>query len=202
MRLTESGIERMAADRLHADRPHLSGEQLAKFCPLCGAPLADRLIEEEQQVRKVCSGCGFIFYLNPKVVAGAVPRQGRDGRIWLLRRNISPGMGLWTFPGGYVDLGESVPDAAVRETFEETRLQVRIDGILNVYSYAHVGIVLVVYRATVTGGEAAPTPESQEARLFRLDEIPWGELAFTSTRDAMRDYVEHERKEPGSGHDK
>jgi ADP-ribose pyrophosphatase YjhB (NUDIX family) len=180
----------MTANDQH-DRPHLSGESLARFCPLCGAPLAERFIEEEQQTRKVCTKCGFIFYLNPKVVAGAIPRQGDE--IWLLRRNIAPGIGRWTFPGGYVDLGENVPDAAIRETFEETKLHVRIDGLLNVYSYTNVGIALVVYRATVTGGVAATTPESQEVRPFRIEDIPWEELAFTSTRDAMRDYVNHEK---------
>ena len=92
-----------------------------KYCPRCGGKLEERFIEFEQRVRKVCSQCGFIFYLNPKVVAAAVPRQ--EGRIWLLRRNIEPGLGRWTFPGGYVDLGERVPDAAVRET-RDVRLPV------------------------------------------------------------------------------
>jgi len=151
----------------------------------------ERYLEEERRERKVCSGCGYIFYLNPKIVAGVVPREG-DGRIWLLRRNIAPGMGRWTFPGGYVDLGESVPDAAVREAFEETCLNVRIDGLLNVYSYAHVGIALVAYFGSVVGGKAALTPESQEVRVFRPEDIPWDELAFTSTRDALRDYIRYE----------
>ena len=90
---------------------------------------------------------------------------------------------------GYVDLGERVPDAAIRETHEESLLHVRLDGLLNVYSYANVGIVLVVYRATVTGGIPGVTPESQEIRAFHLDEIPWASLAFPSTREALADYV-------------
>jgi ADP-ribose pyrophosphatase YjhB (NUDIX family) len=160
-----------------------------RFCPRCGGPLEERFIEFEQRFRKVCAGCNFIFYLNPKVVAAAVPRQ--DDRIWLLRRGIEPGIGRWTFPGGYVDLGERVPDAAVRETLEETCLEVRLDGLLNVYSYSTVGIVLVVYRATVVGGVASITCESQEVRPFRLDEIPWEDLAFPSTREALRDFERH-----------
>ena len=183
----------MPADHHHHDRPHLSGESQLKFCPLCGASLVDRYLEEERHERKVCSGCGYIFYLNPKVVAGVVPRE-RD-EIWLLRRNISPGAGLWTFPGGYVDLGESVPEAAVREAFEETCLNVRIDGLLNVYSYTHVGIVLVAYLGSVVGGKAALTSESQEISMFRPQDIPWDELAFTSTRDALRDYLRLARKD-------
>jgi ADP-ribose pyrophosphatase YjhB (NUDIX family) len=163
----------------------------ARFCPRCGVGLEERYLESEQHIRKICSGCGFIFYLNPKVVAGAVPRQ--NGRIWLVRRNVEPSWGSWTFPGGYVDLGERVTDAAIRETLEETRLNIRLDGLLNVYSYADVGIVLVVYRAAVIGGVAGSTPESQEVKAFSLEDIPWDDLAFPSTRDALTDYVKFER---------
>jgi ADP-ribose pyrophosphatase YjhB (NUDIX family) len=173
--------------RHYHNRPHLSDESQLKFCPLCGAPFVERYIEEERHTRKVCSGCGYIFYLNPKVAAGVIPREG--DKIWLLRRNISPGADQWTFPGGYVDLGESVPEAAVREALEETGLNVRLDGLLNVYSHANVRIVLIAYRGSVIGGKAAPSHESREVRSFRLDDIPWDELAFTSTRDALLDYL-------------
>ncbi len=176
----------------HQNLQHPVNSDWAKFCPRCGFPLEDRYIEIEQHTRKVCSGCGFIFYLNPKVVAAAIPRQ--KDQIWLLRRNIDPALGSWTFPGGYVDLGESVPEAAIRETLEETRLDIRLDGLLNIYSYAHVGIVIVVYRATVTGGAAAVTPESQEVRTFDLEEIPWSSLAFPSTREALADYLKFEQR--------
>ncbi len=91
-----------------------------------------------------------------------------------------------------MDLGESVPDAAIRETLEETRLDVRLDGLLNVYSYASAATVLVVYRATVIGGIAGLTPESQEVRAFHIDEIPWASLAFPSTREALSDYLKFE----------
>ncbi len=109
--------------------------------------------------------------------------------IELLRRNIEPGAGRWTFPGGYVDLGERVPDAAIRETREETCLEIQLDELLNVYSYNEVGVVLVVYRATVTGGVASVTLESQEVRAFAHAEIPWNDLAFPSTREALRDFI-------------
>ncbi|MBN2244138.1 MAG: NUDIX hydrolase [Acidobacteria bacterium] len=162
----------------------------AKFCPRCGNPLSDRFIDEERQYRRVCPNCGFIFYLNPKVAAGAIPQQ--DGKIWLVRRNIEPSSGCWTFPGGYVDLGECVPDAAVRETYEETMLRVRLDRLLNVYSYGQSGIVMIAYCATVIGGTAGITPECREIQAFGLDEIPWNDLAFPSTREALAEYVKLE----------
>ena len=126
------------------------------------------------------------------MVAGAVPRQ--EDRVWLVRRSIEPSSGKWTFPGGYVDLGETLAQAAIRETQEETLLNIRLDGLLNVYSYANVGIVLVVYRAIVVSGVAGTTPESQEVRAFRIEDIPWAELAFPSTREALTDYVGSDKK--------
>jgi ADP-ribose pyrophosphatase YjhB (NUDIX family) len=192
VKYTKNGLERMPENPKHHELQHASSSHWARYCPCCGSSLCDRYLETEQHVRKICSGCGFVFYLNPKVVAGAVPRQG--SKIWLLRRNIDPAMGSWTFPGGYVDLGETVPNAAIREAFEETRLRIDLDGLLNIYSYENVGIVLVVYRATVIGGIAETTPESQEVRAFGIEDIPWGELAFPSTRDALRDYVHYEQR--------
>jgi len=183
--------EKMPAHNRYHNHPHLSDESQLKFCQLCGAPLVERYLDEEQHTRKVCSGCGFISYLNPKTAAGVVTREG--DKIWLLRRNIPPGAGLWTFPGGYVDLGESVPDAAVREALEETGLNVRLDGLLNVYSYKNVGIVLIAYYGSVIGGKAALSRESQEIRAFSKENIPWDELAFTSTKDALSDYLRYER---------
>lgn len=162
----------------------------AKFCPRCGNRLEERLLDGEEKPQRVCGNCGFIFYLNPKVAAGAIPQQ--DGKIWLIRRNIEPASGSWTYPGGYVDLGECVPDAAIRETFEETMLRVRLDRLLNVYSYGKSGIVMIAYCATVISGTPGITPESREIRPFSPDEIPWDDLAFPSTREALAEYLKQE----------
>jgi 8-oxo-dGTP diphosphatase len=177
---------------IHKELQHSPDAEWANFCPRCGSALVERYIEIEQHTRKICSNCSYIYYLNPKVVAGAIPRQ--NDLIWLVRRSIEPSSGCWTFPAGYVDLGESVPEAAIREAREETLLDIRLDSLLNVYSYANVGIVLVAYCATVVGGAAGPTPESEEVRAFRIEDIPWASLAFSSTRDALTDYVEFDRR--------
>ena len=177
----------------HTHVQHVSGSDWAQHCPRCGSRLENRYIEAEQHIRKICSDCGYIFYLNPKVVVGTIPRQG--SKIWLVRRNIEPALGSWTYPGGYVDLGETVAEAAIRETYEETKLEVKIDDLLNIYSYADSGIIVIAYRSTVVGGTAQATPESQEVRDFQLEEIPWDRLAFPSTRDALSEYV-HFAKSP------
>ncbi|HEV8475049.1 MAG TPA: NUDIX hydrolase [Methylomirabilota bacterium] len=157
-----------------------------RFCPLCAAPLGRAPVPPDQREQAVCSACGFVFYLNPKVVAGTIPEQ--DGRVLLTRRSINPGRGLWTFPGGFVDFGESVTDAAVRETFEETGLKVELTGLHNVYSYP-AAPVIVIYRASVVGGTLTTCDENDCLEWVAADDIPWDGLAFPSTRQALREWV-------------
>jgi ADP-ribose pyrophosphatase YjhB (NUDIX family) len=152
----------------------------ARFCPRCGQPA-----EVTFPRRIVCPHCGYAAYYNPKPVAAAIPVDG-DGQIILLRRGFDPGKGLWTFPGGFVDLGESVEDAARREAEEELAIQITLDGLVGVYSRPQDRVVLIVYRAR-TGGRPQTTAEAVEVRAFAPDAIPWGELAFWSTERALRD---------------
>ena len=112
-----------------------------------------------------------------------------NGGIVLLKRGVEPALGKWVFPGGYVDRGESVPDAAVRETKEESQLDVKLGPLLNIYSYSGSPNVIVVYTAQVIGGQLAAADESTEARIFPPDEVPWHDLAFDSTKDALNDYI-------------
>jgi ADP-ribose pyrophosphatase YjhB (NUDIX family) len=129
-----------------------------------------------------------VFYLDPKVAVGTIIR-GAGGGLLLLRRAIEPGFGKWVFPGGYVDRGEEVKRAAVREAREEAGLDVRIDRLINVYSYEGRAPVIIVYAATVIGGALAIDDESLEVREFSADDIPWDDLAFHSTLEALRDYL-------------
>ena len=106
-----------------------------------------------------------------------------------MRRAIEPGYGKWVFPGGYVDRGEEVQAAAIREAREEAGLDVRIDGLIDIYSYAGRTPVIIVYAATMIGGCLGCDDEGLEARFFETDAIPWDELAFRSTHDALRDFL-------------
>jgi ADP-ribose pyrophosphatase YjhB (NUDIX family) len=158
-----------------------------RYCPLCGGILENKLLKQEEHERLVCSGCQFVFYLDPKVVACIITEI--DGQIVMVRRGISPGFGLWVIPGGFVDVGETVADAAVREIWEEVRLKVVIDSLVGVYSYTGISSVIIVYEATVLEGLPQACDETLEVRLFSPKEIPWEDIAFTSTRDALRDYL-------------
>ncbi len=163
-----------------------SGEH--RYCPRCGHALEDRRVVEHEPLRRVCPACGTVYYLDPKVAVGAICRTVQGGVV-LLRRGIDPGYGRWTFPGGYVDRGETLEKAACREVLEEIHAEVRLTGLLNAYSYDGQPVVVVVYTAEITGGELRGGEEALEVRVFAPAEIPWDELAFRSTREALRDYL-------------
>jgi 8-oxo-dGTP diphosphatase len=160
-----------------------------RYCPTCGGVLEARLLKAGDPERLVCTDCAFVFYLDPKVAVGTII-PASDGRIVLVRRAIEPGYGLWVFPGGYVDRGETVTAAALREAREEAGLDIRLDGLVNIYSYEGGPLIIIVYTASILGGELRVDEESLEARLFAPDEIPWNDLAFVSTRDALRDFLD------------
>jgi 8-oxo-dGTP diphosphatase len=170
------------------------GPTTIRFCPLCGASLASEPVPPDHREQKVCSRCRFVFYLNPKVVAATIPEQ--DGATLLTRRSIDPGRGLWTFPGGFVDFGETVTDAAMRETFEETGLKVDLTGLLNVYTYPGAPVI-IVYRARVIDGTLTTCDENDALEWVKPDRIPWDVLAFQSTREALREWVAALGQMPG-----
>jgi 8-oxo-dGTP diphosphatase len=146
------------------------------------------VIKTAEPERLVCAACDFVFYLDPKIAVGTIIRT--DGnRLILVRRAIEPGYGKWVFPGGYVDRGEPLTVAAIREAREECGLAVRLDGLVNIYSYPGRAPVIVVYAATATGGVLSGDDEVLETGAFEIAAIPWHELAFRSTEEGLRDYL-------------
>jgi ADP-ribose pyrophosphatase YjhB (NUDIX family) len=159
-----------------------------RFCALCGGEMRLRMVMPDRKRFKVCSRCGFVDFPGPKLVAGCLVIDA--ARVLLLRRGIMPEIGKWTFPGGYVDLGETPQQAALRETCEEVGMQVELDRILGVYSDpAHPIAAVVVYLAKPGVEEASVSDEATEVRYFAPDEIPWDQIAFRTTTDALRDLV-------------
>jgi ADP-ribose pyrophosphatase YjhB (NUDIX family) len=153
----------------------------------CGQRLTSAVPEGDRKRRMVCLDCGFIHYLNPRPVAGTIPVRA-DGKILLGRRDIEPRRGCWVFPGGFMDLGESAEDAAIRETREEVRLEVRNLQLIGVFTRVEPGVVVVVYEAEAVG-EPEVGEETSEIAWFAAHEIPWDEIAFDSTEAALREWV-------------
>jgi ADP-ribose pyrophosphatase YjhB (NUDIX family) len=165
--------------------PLTLGEDPA-FCPTCGKPVVPQLLEADHRPRLVCPD-GHITWRNPRLVVGTLPVKA--GRVYLARRAIEPGAGLWTYPGGFLEIGEAAQEGARRETEEETQLRVEVGRLIGAYSRPHAGVVTLVYEATVVGGEALPGAETTEVAGFGPDEIPWSELAFTTVDSALRDWI-------------
>lgn len=174
----------MNAFQLH---PH-DDSHAYRFCPRCGAALERRLLKSSEPERLVCTACGFVFYIDPKVAVGTIIRTA-GLRLVLVRRAIDPGYGKWVFPGGYVDRGETLGDAALREAREECGLDVRLDGLVNIYSYPGRAPIIVVYAATAIGGTLCVDEECLETAEFDPQALPWNELAFRSTHEGLRDYL-------------
>jgi ADP-ribose pyrophosphatase YjhB (NUDIX family) len=172
----------------------MSPPAVYRFCPPCGGPLSTRVIKAGEPGRLVCDACGFVLYLNPKLAACAI--TSIDGAVVLLRRGIEPQRGKWVFPGGFVDRGETAAGAAVRETREEVHLEVEVEELLGVYSYPGIEVVVVVYAARPVGGRLEAGDECLEARTFAPADIPWDDLAFRSTREALVQYVRRFGYEP------
>ena len=158
-----------------------------KFCMRCGHELVIRPAED-QRPRPVCPECGFIVYLNPLVAAGVIAERA-DGKIPLVLRGENPGKGLWGLPAGFMEIDETVEDAARRECLEETGLHVELGDLLGVWSYHHgpkqSAGVLVLFRARIVGGTAQAGSDSEQVEFFAHHEIPNDLLAFETHRDAL-----------------
>lgn len=143
-----------------------------RFCPRCAGSLKDRVIEEK--IRQACTACDFIFYRDPKPVAGVLALK--DGQLLLIQRGNEPKLGLWSFPTGYIDIGDTPAETAVREAKEEANVDVALDRLLGVYSNTDCTVVLIVYVGIIVEGVPAGCAEALDARLFAPGALP--ELAF------------------------
>lgn len=160
-----------------------------RFCLLCGAPLIRKIPPYDNKERDACSRCDFVYYPQPKVAAGTITVI--DSKVVLIRRGVEPGYGKWSFPCGFVEAGERLEDAAVRETEEETGYKVRLLGLHGLYTglQPERHVIIACYRAEVIGGEPRPSDDALEVRLYSRDEIPWLDLAFQASRQFLAEWV-------------
>jgi len=163
-----------------------------KFCSECGAGINIQIPPGDDRQRYVCNHCGFIHYQNPRIVAGSLP-VWKD-QILLCRRAIEPRYGLWTLPAGFMELGETTLEAAIRETREEANARIQIKGLYVVINLPEVNQVYMMFRAELLDLDFGPGTESLDVRLCSEADIPWDELAFGTIRHTLNYYFNDRRE--------
>lgn len=159
-----------------------------KFCSQCGGTITHRIPPEDNRVRDVCERCGAVHYQNPRNVVGVLPIWG--DKVLLCRRAIEPRYDKWTLPAGFMELGETTAQGALRETQEEAGAQIELGPLYTVIDVPHAEQVHFFYLAKVLSEELFPGPESLEAAFFTLQDIPWNELAFRTVSSTLECYVQ------------
>ena len=157
-----------------------------KHCRQCGAAVAYVVPADDNRERAVCSACKTIHYENPLNVVGTVPVWGEQ--VLLCKRAIEPRYGFWTLPAGFMELGETLADGAIRETVEEAGAKIELQDLFTVMNVVRVGQVHLFYRARMIDATLDPGPETLEARLFHEHEIPWDEIAFRTVRETLQHF--------------
>lgn len=163
-----------------------------KFCSHCGAPVELGIPPGDNLPRHICTHCATVHYQNPRMVVGCIAEW--EGRILLCRRAIEPRHGLWTLPAGFMENGETVADAAARETREEACAEVEIGSLFALVNVPHIHQVHLFYTARLRDGRFGAGSESLESRLFAENEIPWPEMAFRSVRFALSAWLDDRRQ--------
>ncbi len=176
----------MADNQQGGHPPIMHGHGKAKFCLNCGDELAER--EIDGAMRLACDSCGYVHYTDPKVAVGVLIGDD-EGRVLLMQRAHHPRKDLWSYPAGFVDAGEKVEDAAIRETQEEVGVTVELDDLLGIHSETGNRVILVVYQGHIVEGEPKPGDESLAVEYFGPDELP--DMAFERDIKIIRDW--HQR---------
>lgn len=169
------------------------------FCSRCGSKLRFGAIPGEERHRLACPSCGFVAYVNPRLVVTTLPVTDA-GELVLIRRGIAPAIGSWAQPGGFLEVDESVTEAARRETLEETGLVIEPGAIVGLYTRLEAAVVVIAFEARIVGGAPRTSAESLEVRSFPPAEIPWDGIAFKTTYWAIADWLgrHHPELAPGS----
>jgi ADP-ribose pyrophosphatase YjhB (NUDIX family) len=163
-----------------------------KHCRTCGAPTQYLVPEGDNRERATCTACQAIHYENPTNIVGTVPVW--QEKVLLCRRNIEPRYGLWTLPAGFMELGETTAEGAVRETIEEAGANIELQELFTLLNVVKVGQVHIYYRARLRDTRFEPGPETIEAQLFDETQIPWEQLAFRTVKETLQRFFEDRRR--------
>jgi ADP-ribose pyrophosphatase YjhB (NUDIX family) len=161
------------------------------YCSVCGAAVSVRVPTGDRLPRHVCDACGAIHYRNPRLVVGALAVW--EDAILLCRRAIEPRHGMWTLPAGFMENGETIAEAALRETQEEANARIALGEMYTLISVPHINQVHVVFRAQLLDLDFSAGDESLEVGLFREHEIPWDLIAFRTIAITLRHYFTDRR---------
>lgn len=162
-----------------------------RFCRLCGTPTEQRVPLLEDRERAVCPSCGYVDYVNPTNVVGTVPVWGEAGdQVLLCLRSIEPRKGFWTLPAGFLEVGESLAEGAIRETREEAGARIELGPIYTVHDVVKAAQIHLYFRARLLDLDLDPGPETVECRLFPVAELPWEQLSFRTVVRTLEHYVE------------
>jgi ADP-ribose pyrophosphatase YjhB (NUDIX family) len=162
------------------------------YCAACGAPVQRAVPDGDDRPRHVCADCGSIHYQNPKVIAGCIPVWG--DRVLLCKRAIEPRLGCWTLPAGFMELGETLAEAACREALEEANIAVELDALFALFSLPHISQVYAFFRGRLLKPQYSAGAESLDVRLFSESEIPWDQIAFATVRRALELFFADRRR--------
>ncbi len=162
------------------------------YCSQCGGAVSLIIPDNDNRPRHVCQTCETIHYLNPKIVAGCIPVW--ENQVLLCRRAIEPRHGYWTLPAGYMEMQETTTEAALRETLEEANARVELQGLYALMNLPHVNQVYMMYRSRLLDLDFSPGLESLEVQLYKEEDIPWAELAFSTIKHTLRFFFEDQHR--------
>lgn len=163
-----------------------------KYCKACGSKVEYMVPADDNRERATCTACATIHYENPLNVVGTLPVW--QDKVLLCRRNIEPRLGYWTLPAGFMELGETTEQGAMRETTEEAGARVELQGLYTLLNVVRVGQLHLFYRARLLDTDFAPGPETIEAQLFAEEEVPWEDLAFRTVKETLRLFFDDRRR--------